>query len=213
MAPMTSETPVAVNLSAVQALRKAVLLLAAIAGIAFLVIGGSRWPSGTFIHEALEWIGLGLILFCIVGRTYCTLYIGGRKVQTLVDRGPYSISRNPLYLFSIVGAAGVGAQLGSIVLAIAAAVIVWFVFLLVIYKEEAALAAHFGEAYRDYRASVPRLWPDFRLWRDLETVEVSPRLVRVTLLDASFFLVSLPLAEGFEYLHDIGLLPTLIALP
>ncbi len=75
------------------------------------------------------------------------------------------------------------------------------------------LVLRFGRTYEDYLASVPRLIPDFSLWRDVDKVEVNPRLVRVTALDASIFLLSIPLAEAFEYLHDTGLLPTLISLP
>jgi hypothetical protein len=143
----------------------------------------------------------------------CTLYIGGRKIETLVTAGPYSVVRNPLYSLSVIGATGMGAQLGSFTLALATGAVVYFVFLLVILKEEQVLLGRFGKTYEEYLARVPRLVPDFSLWRDVEKVEVNPRLVRITALDASIFLLSIPLAEGFEYLHDIGLLPTLISLP
>src|SRR5690606_40050349 len=66
-----------------------------------------------------------LIVVCVIGRTWSSIYIAGHKVQTLVMDGPYSISRNPLYVFSIIGAAGAGAQLGSIVLALAAGFVAW----------------------------------------------------------------------------------------
>lgn len=202
-----------INLTSVQSIRKAVLLAFIVAGIAFVLVGDSRWPSSSFLHEAIEFFGLGLIVFCICGRMICTLYIGGRKIETLVTDGPYSVVRNPLYSLSIVGAVGAGAQLGSFTLAIATGMVVWLVFLLVTLKEEQALSGRFGAAYEAYCARVPRLFPKLSLWRDVDKVEVNPRLVRTTALDASIFLLSIPLAEGFEYLHDIGLLPTLIALP
>jgi protein-S-isoprenylcysteine O-methyltransferase Ste14 len=197
----------------VQNIRKAVLLAAILFGVVFLLIGESRWPSGTFVHEGIEWLGLILIVACIIGRTFCTLYIGGRKIDRLITEGPYSVSRNPLYALSIVGAAGAGAQLGSIAMALAAGAVVYFVFLLVVFKEERVLADRFGETYREYLDRVPRFMPDHSLWRDVEKVEVSPRLVRTTALDACVFLLSIPLAEGMEYLHDTGILPTLITLP
>ncbi|MBY0532954.1 MAG: isoprenylcysteine carboxylmethyltransferase family protein [Xanthobacteraceae bacterium] len=210
---MSSSQSRSINLTSVQSIRKAVLLAFIVAGIAFVLVGGSRWPSGSFLHEAIEFIGLALIVLCICGRMICTLYIGGRKIEALVTDGPYSVVRNPLYLLSIVGAVGVGAQLGSITLAIITGVVVYLVFLLVILKEEQVLLSRFGVTYEAYLTRVPRLWPKFSLWRDIEKVEVNPRLVRVTALDASIFLLSIPIAEGFEYLHDTGFLPTLITLP
>lgn len=202
-----------INLTSVQSIRKGVLLAFIVAGIAFVLVGDSRWPSGTFLHEGIEFLGLALIVLCICGRMICTLYIGGRKIESLVTAGPYSVVRNPLYTLSIVGAVGVGAQLGSFVLAVVTGAVAALVFLLVILKEEQMLVLRFGKTYEDYRASVPRLIPDFSLWRDVDKVEVNPRLVRVTALDASIFLLSIPLAEVFEHLHDTGLLPTLIVLP
>jgi len=202
-----------INLTSVQSIRKGVLLAFIVAGIAFVLVGDSRWPSGSFLHEGIEYLGLALIVLCICGRMICTIYIGGRKIESLVTDGPYSIVRNPLYTLSIIGAVGAGAQLGSFVLAFATGAVAALVFLLVVLKEEQLLASRFGGTYDDYRARVPRLLPDFSLWRDIDKVEVNPRLVRTTALDASIFLLSIPLAEGFEHLHDIGLLPTLISLP
>lgn len=210
---MNSQQSVSVNLTAVQAVRKAVLLVAILLGAAFVVVGDSRWASGTLAHESIEWFGLILIVVCILGRTLCTLYIGGRKIESLVQIGPYSVSRNPLYFFSILGAIGAGAQLGSLVLAFATGFVVWLIFLIVIFKEEQVLTERFGAAYADYLAQVPRLFPRMTLWKDVEKIEVNPRLVRMTALDASVFLLSVPLAEGFEYLHDAGILPTWFILP
>lgn len=202
----------AINLSQVQLIRKTILFAFIILGVVFVLIGDTQWPSGSFVHEQIEFAGLILIVVCICGRIYCTLYIGGRKIKSLITAGPYSVSRNPLYFFSIIGAVGAGAQLGSFVLAAITGAVAYFVLLLVIFKEEAVLAHEFGDAYKSYMA-VPRLWPSLSLWKDAATVEVDPRLVRTTALDASVFLLSIPVAEGFEYLHNIGLLPTLLTLP
>jgi protein-S-isoprenylcysteine O-methyltransferase Ste14 len=202
-----------INLTSVQSIRKGVLFAFIIAGIGVVLVGDSRWPSGSLLHEGIEFLGLALIVLCICGRMLCTLYIGGRKIEKLVIDGPYSVVRNPLYSLSIIGAAGAGAQLGSITLALATGAVAWLVLLFVVLKEEQVLLNRFGKTYEEYVVRVPRLLPDFSLWREAEKVEVNPRLVRITALDASIFLLSIPLAEGFEYLHDIGLLPTLISLP
>jgi protein-S-isoprenylcysteine O-methyltransferase Ste14 len=41
-----------------------------------------------------------------------------RKIEELVTVGPYSVMRNPLYFFFILGGIGVGAQSGSVVVAL-----------------------------------------------------------------------------------------------
>jgi protein-S-isoprenylcysteine O-methyltransferase Ste14 len=206
-----SGSPVA--LSAIQTARKAVLFVAILLGVALVVVADSRWPGGHPVHETIEWAGIACIVFAIVGRTWCALYIGGRKTRTLVAIGPYSVSRNPLYVFSIIGGAGVGAQLGSFTLAAVAGVLAWLVFFLVVLKEEEALTAAVGESYRRYVERVPRFLPRWRLWRDVETLEIRPRMVLLTFVDACVFLVAIPVAEGFEFLHDIGALPVLFRLP
>lgn len=196
-----------------QTIRKAVLFAAVGIGIVFLFLGGARWPGGDWRHEGIEAVGLGLIVLCILGRTWCSLYIGGRKNQSLIADGPYSVSRNPLYFFSIVGAVGVGAQVGSIAIALFCGFVTWAVFVLTVQREEAALGAAFGDDYRDYLNRVPRFLPKPWLWRDLAVVEVRPRTVLMTFVDALVFLAALPLAEGLEYIHEAGLLPVFISLP
>lgn len=210
---MTKMIKPAPNLSRVQIVRKAVLLVALVAGIACISVAGSRWESGTLAHEAIEWAGIALIVFCIIGRTWSSLYIGGRKTKELVQYGPYSVSRNPLYLFTFIGAAGAGAQLGSVTLGLITAFIAWAVFSIVVMKEEAALLGKFGNPYRNYLARVPRFLPKLSLFRDLDVVEVRPRLVRQTFIDACVFLLAMPIAEGFEHLQEMGLLPVLFQLP
>jgi protein-S-isoprenylcysteine O-methyltransferase Ste14 len=197
----------------IQILRKIILLVAILLGTGYVFIGASRWPSGTLAHEAIEWVGFALIVFCILGRTWSSLYIGGRKKKELVVYGPYSVTRNPLYLFSILGAIGVGAQLGSIALALTAGLITWFVFLLVVFKEEETLIFIYGKAYRSYIARVPRFFPKPSLWRDVKILEVRPNLVLSTFIDACVFLVAIPLAETLEFLQARSILPILIRFP
>jgi protein-S-isoprenylcysteine O-methyltransferase Ste14 len=194
-------------------LRKAILALSAVLAFAFVIVGESRWPDGSTMHESIEWAGLALIVVCIVGRTWSTLYIGGRKNDVLVTEGPYSITRNPLYLFSIIGAAGAGAQLGSMTAALAAGFIAWIVFRWTARREEAAILAAFPQDYPRYFARVPRFLPRFRLWSAPATIVVHPRTVVTTFLDALIFLAAIPVAELFDVLHDSGILPAYLTIP
>jgi protein-S-isoprenylcysteine O-methyltransferase Ste14 len=196
-----------------QAARKGVVALIIAMALAFLCIGESSWPDGGSVHETIEWVGIALILLCILGRTWCALYIGGRKNQALVTDGPYSISRNPLYVFSIIGAVGVGAQIGSVVMAALCGVIAWAVFLWTARREEAALRTTFSEDYRFYLDRVPRFLPRLSLWHGPATLVVQPRLILITFTDALLFLVAIHLAEVLEHLHAIGSLPVHVWVP
>ena len=62
-------------------------------------------------------------------------------------------------------------------------------------------------------ARVPRFLPKPALWHSPPTLTVNPRLIVTTFFDAAIFLVAIPIAELFEWLHEIGALPTLLAVP
>jgi len=200
-------------LSTIQSIRKAILLLVTVGGVFVLAFGDSQWPNGGVVHETIEFTGFCLIVFCILGRTWCSFYIGGLKNKSLIAIGPYSMCRNPLYFFSIIGAAGVGAQVGSIVLAIAAGIITWLIFHILTFSEERVLLENFGAPYRKYLGRVPRFFPKLSLWHDVDSLTIKPRIVWATFIDACIFLISIPLAEGFDYLHDLGVLPVLFRVP
>jgi len=196
-----------------QRARKAVVLAAiALAGAALLVVT-SRWPEGSFIHETIEWAGIVLIGLCVAGRTWCSLYIGGRKNFELVQDGPYSLVRNPLYVFSIMGATGAGAQMGSIVAALAYGLVTWAIFLWMARVEELSMRKNFDEAYQAYAAKVPRLWPRLSGYHSRRSLEVYPHKVVVTFFDACLFWIAVPVMEGFDYLHAAAFLPALVRLP
>jgi protein-S-isoprenylcysteine O-methyltransferase Ste14 len=161
-------------------------------------------------HEQVENLGIALILIAILGRTWCTLYIGGRKSAEIVRDGPYSATRNPLYFFSTLGAAGIGAMIGSVAVAIFLGLCCYVLFRFVIRLEEAHLEREFGATYRIYRDEVPRFFPDIRLFRDQERVSVQPHMLYRTFGDGLLLLASYPFFEIVEHLQEIGTLPVLL---
>lgn len=195
-----------------QIVRKIVLFFLILAVIAFATF--TRTLNGeTPFHEVLETVGLILIGVAIVGRGWCSLYIGGRKKAEIIDQGPYSISRNPLYVFSFIGAFGIGAQTGSIVLALLFVLIAYVVFWATVKGEEAWLLDAFGEPYAAYLKRTPRFWPNFSLWRAEETLEVRPGFFLTTIADGLTFLLAIPIFELIERAQDAGWIHTIFTLP
>jgi protein-S-isoprenylcysteine O-methyltransferase Ste14 len=198
------------SMAAYQAMRRLVLgALIAVIGFV-LLFGVSLQPEP--VHERIESYGVMLILIGIVGRLWSILYIGGRKSAEVVSAGPYSVMRNPLYFFSTVAAAGVGAQVGSWVTTVGFAVLCAAAFHIVIRREERHLAALLGSSYAAYVARVPRFFPNPWLYRDLDEVTFSPRILNRTLLDGLVFFVSIPFFELIEQGHEAGLIPALFGL-
>lgn len=201
------------NIAAVQTIRKFVLFAAIALGVFVFAVTNSRHASGGTIHEMIEWVGIVLIVACILGRTWASLYIGGRKIDALVMDGPYSTMRNPLYFFSFLGAVGAGAQTGSVIVALICGLIAYVVFYIVVLQEEKLLLERYGAPYRDYMARVPRFLPNPALWKDEPTLTIRPPRVLMTFADALVFLLAVPAAEAFEYLQETGVFPVLFLLP
>jgi protein-S-isoprenylcysteine O-methyltransferase Ste14 len=192
--------------------RKIIVVAAAVVGVAVLIAMRPASPEGAYWHEAIERIGIVLILIGIIGRTWCAMYIGGNKLNRLVTEGPYSLTRNPLYVFSAIAAFGLGAQLGSVVFALICAAATLIIFALVISHEERALAERFPDEFTRYKARVPRLTPDFRRWQDAETILVRPTRVYRTFWDATLFLLAALAIKALEDLRDAALFPALFQL-
>lgn len=182
--------------------------------IALLVVAllfvRSAWLGQT--HEYIEAIGLSFIVAAILGRLWCTLYIGGRKSAEIVRSGPYSVTRNPLYVFSTVGAMGIGAQTGSLFITLGFGILCYLAFSVVIRTEEKFLAQNFGESYRAYCRDVPRFFPKLSLYRDDQTVTVKPDRLYSTFADGLVFFVAYPFFEVVEYLQGVHVLPVLLRL-
>ena len=213
MAAHSSLTVDSAQLRRVQRTRKLVLLGGLLVWLLVLIVTRSRWDTeAPQLARAVCLAGVVLILVCIIGRTWCTLYIGGLKKRTLVVTGPYSLVRNPLYVFTSIGAAGIGAQSGSLVLMVLAAAASLGVFHVVVRREEAYLRASFPEEFASYAARVPRFLPRLT-WRDAEELVVRPRLVRRTFLEGCLFLLAIPVAQTLALLHASGALPVLARLP
>ncbi|MGH6751844.1 MAG: methyltransferase family protein [Bradyrhizobium sp.] len=155
-----------------------------------------------------------MILLAIGGRAWATLYIGRRKATRLATEGPYSLSRNPLYLFSFLAAVGLGAQAGSVTIAaIFAAAGAFLIFAPVVKREEAALQTIFGETYDEYHRHTPRYGPRLAAWRDAATLEIVPARLYRTIADGLVFAALVPLFELIDWAQQAGYLRAVFRLP
>jgi protein-S-isoprenylcysteine O-methyltransferase Ste14 len=101
-------------------------------------------------------LGLLLIVPGLLIRTLASGHV--QKNEQLAITGPYAYTRNPLYLGSLVLAAGFAVAARSWWIAAAMAVIFLAVYVPVIRSEEAFLRSRFPE-FDEYARQVPQLLP------------------------------------------------------
>ena len=136
-----------------------------VGALAFIVVAltQSRWEMhhedvATFLFS----IGLGLAAIGATGRIWCSFFISGRKDGELVTEGPYSISRNPLYVFSCIGLVGVGLSTETLTYPLLFLVIFGLYYPGIMAREERRLEELFGESFRQYQQRVTCFWPNRR---------------------------------------------------
>jgi protein-S-isoprenylcysteine O-methyltransferase Ste14 len=169
--------------------------------------------QGTLQSSVVLLVAVALAGVAAAGRAWCALHISGYKGAQLVTSGPYSICRNPLYLFSLLGMAGVGLASGSITLGVALPAAFLPVSLAVVRREEAFLRQRFGEQFVDYCERTPRLLPRLALLSEPAWYSVSPRIFRRALGDLIWFPWGVAMVQLVAALHASGLLPALLRLP
>jgi protein-S-isoprenylcysteine O-methyltransferase Ste14 len=157
-----------------------------------------------WILELGELLGMALLTVAAFGRVWCLLFVAGKKRNLLVTHGPYSIVRNPLYVFSFLGAVGFGLAVENPLLAIGLAVVFGGYYHFVVKREERFLAAKFGEAFEEYVARTPRWLPRFSLYTEPPTVTVAPLRIDMAILDATWFLWAFFLWELLELYRGGG---------
>ena len=123
----------------------------------FLLIAAFVWLSHPTVNSL--WYGLPVALGGLVLRAWATGHL--EKNIQLVVSGPYTYVRNPLYLGTLIAAAGFAAASRSWVLALIFAAVFGLVYLPVIELEEQHLRELFP-SYDDYAERVPMLLP---VWR------------------------------------------------
>ncbi|MBB3236782.1 methyltransferase family protein [Phyllobacterium endophyticum] len=195
-----------------QIIRLRTIQFAVVSIIPIVAFSTSAWPTNSFIASMMTLVGQLLLAVCILGRLWSILYSGGRKNRELVMEGPYSVSRNPLYLFSTIGASAIGLILHSFILAASFGVACGVILSITSRREATYLETKFGAPYQDYARRVPAFWPDFRLYRERKEAVFNPAVLRKTFLHALYFLLVIPLMEIKQFLVQSGIIPSFFHL-
>lgn len=126
--------------------------------------------------------------------------------------GPFSVTRNPLYTFSLVATLGAGLQSGSALFGFTAAAFYMIVMHGAVRGEEAALSDRFGAIYAKYCAQTPRYAVRLSLWRAERELTISMPLMYRTAVESGLFFAAAPLAEIIRRLQQAEALPVLVRL-
>jgi protein-S-isoprenylcysteine O-methyltransferase Ste14 len=187
-----------------QTIRLRIIQCLVVSIVPVIALSTSAWSTNSFVAHTMTLAGQLLLAICIFGRLWSILYTGGRKNRELVMEGPYSICRNPLYLFSTIGAAGIGLMLHSFILAFCLGMVCGTILYVTAQEEAKYLGSKFGSLYEAYARSVPAFWPDFKLYYESREAVFNPAILRRTFFHALYFLLVIPLVEVKQFLVQNG---------
>ena len=180
--------------------------IAAAIGFFLWVASENCWETRSkAIPLCLFSLGIVLVGIASMGRMWCSLYIAGYKNGRLVTEGPYSMCRNPLYFFSMLGVLGIGCctEMLTFPLLFGSAFAVFYPS--VIRSEEKRLEELFGAEFQNYKEGVPAFFPRFSAFREPETYSVRPAAYRKAMFDALWFVWMAGILEVVEGLKELGL--------
>ena len=179
----------------------------AVLGVFLIIFCDYAWMKNGVAETSLELVGVFLIVIGITGRLWCSVYIAGYKYTTLIQEGPYSMTRNPLYFFSFLAIVGLALTTKMFTLALIVALIFAFYYPYVILGEERKLLKLHGEPFADYCRRVPRFWPRLSQLSEPEHYSVNTKLLRRTFNDGMGFMLFYAFIRIMEKVHAAGWVP------
>lgn len=197
--------------SVIERKRKILTRMLGIVLVLLILFSRSYWEK-FILSDIFFLLGIILVGIATVGRLWCLLYISGYKTNTLIILGPYSLCRNPLYFFSLLGGTGVG--LASETLILPGIILISFAlyYPFVIRAEEHKLSKVHNEQFDDYVISTPRFVPSLVLLKEPQEYTVKPQAFRKGLFDALWFVWLVGILELIEAFHEYEILPVLLKL-
>jgi protein-S-isoprenylcysteine O-methyltransferase Ste14 len=112
-----------------------------------------------FARPQMKWLlcGVGIAFLGLLLRGYAAGHL--RKHKQLAISGPYAFTRNPLYLGSVLLAAGFSVASHSWISTLLLAAYLAIFYPVVIRREQAELKTLYGVAFVEYASRVPAFWP------------------------------------------------------
>jgi len=175
--------------------------------LATLLLTSSAWEGVSITTSVYFLLGCVLAGVASLGRLWCSLYIAGYKNVSLVTKGPYSVTRNPLYFFSFLGGAGVGLATETLSVPLAVILVMLLYYPAVIKGEEKRLMDIHGEEFEAYCRRTPAFFPKWSLLEEPQTYQVNPRIFKKNIFGALWFIWLLGILELIEAMHEMGILP------
>lgn len=176
------------------------------------LVSESIWIKNELAEELMYGAGLVLTFIGCLGRVWCLVHIAGRKNNELVMEGPYSLCRNPLYLFSFIATVGVAFSTCTFSIPIVVTVCFLVYYPLVIRSEELRLSQIHGDSFQNYCRRVPQFIPSFRAYASVDQTTVQIQSFGKGLLDVAWFLLAILLSHLNIELHEAGYGITLFKL-
>ncbi|MDP2653767.1 MAG: isoprenylcysteine carboxylmethyltransferase family protein [Candidatus Omnitrophota bacterium] len=153
----------------------ALVITSTLVVLGFLILKFPRlFLQSEGVSEFLDLFGFFILLLGIFFRMAARGYkkVHSRDSKALVQGGPYAVTRNPMYLGTLLIGSGlmlIGFPFWCLGIFIGA---FYLRFRIQVGKEEDYLLEMFGDAYADYFRRVPRFLPRFSTLRSLRIQEL-----------------------------------------
>ncbi|MEM1288108.1 MAG: isoprenylcysteine carboxylmethyltransferase family protein [Pseudomonadota bacterium] len=140
------------------------LVIAIVASYSLASVAQVPFLPPNAASNAARWLG-AVIIACAIGLDLWALFLFRRHQTTIlpnqgsnqiVTAGPFSVSRNPIYVGNLAIVAGLGLRANSLWFLLALVPMAYLVQRLAIEREEQHLAAKFPQEWANYAARVPR---------------------------------------------------------
>ena len=189
-----------------------ILLLAFIVSLVIFEHGAINNVAASI---SLDIIGFAFVLIGGFGRIWASLYIEGNKIGKIISKGPYSMMRNPLYVFSLILLMGYCLAIQSIIIASVSIILFALIYLPTIYNEEKRLLSAHSQSYERYYQKTPRFLPKFSNYKESETgreISVNIRNIKNVLIEIAGFIFFFGIIKLLDLLHYIKAIPNLYIL-